>query len=320
MKDSRLLQWGRLLLAVVIFFFLSKRLAGLLTGMEGETVAFHPLWLIASLALLISYRTLLVYPWRRLYRAASRMDVSFLSGWTLFQLSQLGKYLPGKVGHFASLIVLCRPLELSKTATVVSTLQGLFFQCLLGFGIGIPVLLSQEENQYFLRNWGAILLKNTPRLIGFVLVIIATACVFLILFWKGQFLKKKEFFRSMGTIFSVSRSLRLLAVYFLLWSYFGIAFFLFIKSIYPVQRHHFLLLTSIYPFAWSIGFLSFITPGGLGVREAVLSVLLTQCLPSATATMVALFSRGWVMSAEIVLASIAGSYYYQQKHKKRKEV
>jgi len=27
-----------------------------------------------------------------------------------------------------------------------------------------------------------------------------------------------------------------------------------------------------------------------------------------------------VMSAEIVLASIAGSYYYQQKHKKRKEV
>ena len=69
------------------------------------------------------------------------------------------------------------------------------------------------------------------------------------------------------------------------------------------------IILSLYPFAWSIGFLSLITPGGLGVREGVLSLFLTTCLPSVTATLVALLSRLWIIVIEVILAAIAWGYY-----------
>ena len=76
-------------------------------------------------------------------------------------------------------------------------------------------------------------------------------------------------------MFSVAGILWLLAVYLLLWALLGVAFFLFIKSLTPVLISQLLVVTGIYAAAWSIGFLSVITPSGLGVREGVLSLLLT---------------------------------------------
>ena len=88
-----------------------------------------------------------------------------------------------------------------------------------------------------------------------------------------MFVKKMENFpKSVRALFSVSGALRLFAVYILLWVYFGIAFLLFVKSLTPaIQLRHLLMVIGIYPLAWSIGFLSVVTPGGLGVREGVLS-------------------------------------------------
>ncbi len=59
--------------------------------------------------------------------------------------------------------------------------------------------------------------------------------------------------------------------------------------------------------------MSLITPSGLGVREGVLSVFLTTCLPPVTATLVALLSRLWVISVDILLAGVAWGCYIRQK-------
>ena len=59
--------------------------------------------------------------------------------------------------------------------------------------------------------------------------------------------------------------------------------------------------------------MTLITPGGLGVREGILSLLLTACLPPATATLVALLSRFWIIGVEIILAGVAFGCYFRQK-------
>ena len=161
MKNSRLLRWGKFILALAIFFFLLKHLYNSLVRFEIETLSFQPFWLIMSFGILIGYRTLLVYPWRTLYRSATHLPTSFQASWILFQLSQVSKYLPGKVGQFVGIIALCRPLGLSKTAAIVSTLQALVIQCTLGFGIGVPVLLSPSAN-HFLHKLGAIFSTKYP--------------------------------------------------------------------------------------------------------------------------------------------------------------
>ena len=303
MMRSRLLQYGRLLIALVILCFLFKQFYSSLTELKEEAVMFQPFWFALSLVLLFIYQTLLVYPWRKLYASAAQKSASFQKSWTLFQLTQFGKYVPGKVGQFVGIIALCQPLGLSKTAAIVSTIQGLAFQCLIGVALGGTVLMSPILHN----NFYGLHLENT-FLIGFT-VLIGGGTVVLMLFFRNPKIVEKY----IRTLFFISGMRHIVVTYFLLWIYFGIAFFLFIKSIHPLQYHQFFKLTSVYSLAWSIGFLSLITPGGLGVRESLLSVLLTLCLPPTTAMLVALLSRFWILSGELFAGSIAFGFYYRQK-------
>jgi uncharacterized membrane protein YbhN (UPF0104 family) len=59
-------------------------------------------------------------------------------------------------------------------------------------------------------------------------------------------------------------------------------------------------LVGIFAGAWVIGFLSFLAPGGLGVREGILVYLLGFYLPSHVAIVVTLLSRLWVTAAELM--------------------
>jgi hypothetical protein len=61
----------------------------------------------------------------------------------------------------------------------------------------------------------------------------------------------------------------------------------------------------IFAGAWVLGFLSFLAPGGLGVREGILVYLLGFHLPSHVAIVVTLLSRLWVTAAELMGTALA---------------
>jgi len=117
-----------------------------------------------------------------------------------------------------------------------------------------------------------------------------------------HFISRKVFRTDILFKFSFFQFLRFLLTYLLLWGCCGLAFFLFVKSLSPLGWHQFPAMMGIYATAWTVGFLSVVTPGGLGIREGVLSLLLSAYLPPATATLVALLSRLWSLAAELVLA------------------
>ncbi|MCG9132147.1 flippase-like domain-containing protein [Candidatus Poribacteria bacterium] len=96
-----------------------------------------------------------------------------------------------------------------------------------------------------------------------------------------------------------------IAGHLLLWICQGVAFFLFVQSFASVQWADAGVLTACFAFAWIIGFLSFLTPGGLGIREGLLGLLLANYMPAPQAVLVALLCRVWMLSAEIVLAGVA---------------
>ena len=306
------LRFGRYLIAFSILFFLFKHLSELFRDLKVESIAFNPFWLLLSCVILIVYRTLRIFPWLTLYQNMTSESVSFLSSWTLFQLSELGKYLPGKVGQFVGMAALCRSLEISRDEAIASTLLQLMFQCLLGVFIGIPVLLSPEARE-FLQKMRTNLWHNSFRSIVFFAAIIGLGTIILVLLRKRLSSQKGHFQKIMRTLFSFKKLFRLVVIYISLWACVGIGFFLFIKSIYPIQMVQLPIILGIYPFAWSIGFLSLITPGGLGVREGILSLFLTAFLPSATATLIALLSRLWIINTEVILAAIAWGYYCRQR-------
>ena len=103
-----------------------------------------------------------------------------------------------------------------------------------------------------------------------------------------------------------------------LWCCQGIAFFLFVRSLSSVVWTDAGILTACYAFAWIVGFLSFLTPAGLGIREGLLGLLLSNYMLVPQATLIALLCQVWMLSAEIILAgspffSIATASLYMWK-------
>lgn len=325
MIHSRLLHWVRILPALAILFFLVTRLHNLLTAVEMESITFKPFWLLASLTLLLAYLGILGIPWFFLYRVGTGKSKKtsettnltnkelnpLLSGWAFFQLSQLGRYLPGKVGQFLVMFSLSNKFGIQKKGAVIATCFQLAFQCAVGGFIGFLVLRNTDVAPILHDLLAKLQISGkTALLIG--TIAISTLGASILFFYRKRIRETfahlmQQNFRAM---FLTSGILRLISGYLLLWGLLGTAFFLFIKSLAPVSAAQLLVVTGTYAVAWSIGILSVITPGGLGVREGILSLLLTSILPPATATLIALLSRLWTISAELAMTGIASALYW----------
>ncbi|HZO91545.1 MAG TPA: lysylphosphatidylglycerol synthase domain-containing protein [Chthonomonadaceae bacterium] len=63
-------------------------------------------------------------------------------------------------------------------------------------------------------------------------------------------------------------------------------------------------LAGICAASWTVGFLSFLTPAGLGVREGVMTLMLAQFLPMGTALLLPLLLRFLMVLGELVAACL----------------
>jgi uncharacterized membrane protein YbhN (UPF0104 family) len=94
------------------------------------------------------------------------------------------------------------------------------------------------------------------------------------------------------------------------WVVAGIGFSLLIRALVttPAPGAALLLAMGIFALGWDIGFLTFITPSGLGAREAAIAALLVAggLAPAALAVVIALIARLMTTGAE--LACISGAY------------
>src|SRR6266702_2090542 len=92
------------------------------------------------------------------------------------------------------------------------------------------------------------------------------------------------------------------------WIVAGSAFYVLLLALWPAAPLVALpICIGIYAIAWDIGFVSFITPSGLGVREAAIVALfaLALPLPAGLASIMAPLSRLVSTVAEVVCVSIA---------------
>ncbi len=312
MRQKRLLRIGRWLLSVMILLYLIQRLYELRTELSGEGIALvSPFGLLSSLILLLLYNSVLSLPWFFCYRRGSGTSIAFRSGWTFFQLSQLGRYLPGRVGQFVWMLSFSRRFGIEKTSAVLATCLQLAFQCGLGVIVGVAVLGSAKISPLHTLGGHLEMVGKGIRLGGIVIVGIVIVGLGV-----GAFLYRRHIAAAVPHLKKLFRAMflvRLIGLYILLWGLLGIAFFLFIRGFSPVSTSQLFRVTGIYAIAWSFGFLSVVTPSGLGVREGVLSLLLTSVLPPATATLIALLSRLWTLSAELLIGGVAFGLSLRQR-------
>ncbi len=278
--------------------------------------SWHVQWglLLAAFALLALQELSFALIWRAiLRRLGSRLDV--VAAERIYLGAEFVRYIPGNVWHVITRVVWAERRGVPKAvgfasmvielATKIGT-AALVFAATLAFWPD-PHLLAGSIPLTLMRGLlvGAglvgvplLLAGLHPRLLGAALN-------------RGLRLVKRE----PVYIGLTYRELLVIAGYWTLsWLVAGAGFYLLVLAIAPapLTLAGLLLATGIYALGWDIGFLSFVTPSGLGFREAAIALLLTHSglVPAAgglgLATVIAVLARLLATGAEI--ACIAGAH------------
>ena len=293
------------LIAGILLFFLIKPFVATHAHLKDVDFQIQWGWLVCSFAAILFYWSAYLYPFATLLRRLTEKQVAFGDAFTLLHLSNITRYLPGRVWGVVRLLSLAGRFGWSKTAVGSSLSLHVGMETALG-GLIAGTLLFSKAMRDTATDVLETIAAETLILTGVLIAVLATLlfCIPKIARPARGVLKTlRPLFRP-GQLWG-----NLLACHGLLWGCQALAFTLFVKSLAPVQWTYAGVLTACFAFAWLLGFVSLLTPGGLGVREALLARLLATYMPAPQATLIALLARLWMLAAEILLAGSAVFLY-----------
>jgi len=220
----------------------------------------------------------------------------------IYFLSQLGRYIPGKIWYLLGRIGMTRKYGISQLTVLLSSILEfglvmasaliIFILSLIGFGQR-GIKLGKESFLFLLLLLGLTLIILHPRVINKLL---------------ATYKREKLYIH-----LSYSKLILTLSFFLLLWVVKGWAFFLLISSVYPISLNYFYWITGSFAISWVTGYLAFLSPAGIGAREATLVFLLSHLLPLPINVIISSFlMRTWMMSTEFLL-SLTGIKWFLKK-------
>ncbi len=217
------------------------------------------------------------------------LDRSFskVKGFEIWFLTEAIRYIPGNIWSFASRSYLTIGESIPKIKVLLSVGVEIALLIIVSLFLSLPVLLN-------------FLFENSIFLLIFL--------VLLLLLVLYKFKKKASilFQKIFSKMFLLS-----IVTQFLAWIFFGFGTISLISS----QGVDYPMVFSSSILAWLLGYLSFITPMGLGIREASMILLLGKYISLGEATTVALVSRFILIIVEVV-----NLCFWLYKRKKRGNV
>jgi uncharacterized membrane protein YbhN (UPF0104 family) len=271
---------------VGVFGFLGWRLwldRELLRGVDWWS---HPgLWLLhfGLLAVMFGFATI---GWIRIVRILGG-DLSASAGAFNWLASNLGKYIPGKLFMLAGRVELARRLGVRPAVSMSALALEHVFQLVAAS----PFLLWALFHGFRFESekmWLVLVAALVPAAVFVVrpslLVTVANLAL------------RVTHHSTLEATPGSRHSATLLGVYFTCWLAYGISGVVLTKALGFGPAVPVVGIIAAFVAAWMIGFLSLITPGGIGVREAVLVLLLGTTLSTPQAITVALLARlSWTM-------------------------
>jgi len=259
-----------------------------------ETMPFPSLgWLAATSLVLGAYYALMNESWVAMMRGLGA-PLPWKRAFRVLYLSNLAKYLPGGVWNLFGRVALCRAEGIPATATSLSLLVEIVAQCAAMAVVALVTLSSAAAALLPVSRW--VLLP------GALLVLVGVHPFFVNFALKtvGKIAKKAlpSFDVSYG--FVLGMFVRYLAAWLLV----ALAFALFARSLGgAVDVAGGLLLVGALSVSWLVALLAFVLPGGLGLREVLLTSIVELRYGPAFAAALALgFRLGLVVMEAFAFA------------------
>jgi hypothetical protein len=254
----------------------------------------QPGWLALSYAALFAAWLLELSAWRFILGTLGGALRWRRAAQTWF-LASLARYIPGNIWQFLGMAELAADDGVSR----ITTLTSIFLYQILGTAAG----LSLAAVYFAVAGAGAWLSALRPLLLLVPLGLLL--CHPRLLSWMlnqvMRLLKRPpvEVTLTWGQIWLV------LLAYLGVWLLMGSGFALLAKAVVPVSAEQFAALIAVWAAAFVVGYLSMLVPGGLGVREGVMILLLAPVFVAPEPTIVALLARLWMVGGELAGAGLA---------------
>jgi glycosyltransferase 2 family protein len=246
-----------------------------------------------SLCLLCIPMIMLAYGWCMIIKLISGI-IMVKKGMKIYMISQLGRYIPGKIFMFLGRIVFAEKMGIEKGVATISVFLEAMLSTLgavLALFVLVPFLTEYTINMIDFRLtlfiFISVILILRPKFIRFALIHMGRK-------------KKTGFEPPFLDNLSYFNLICLCGYYVLLWLIVGGAFYLLVYSVIgsSIEVSQFFDIAFLFLLSWLIGFLSIITPGGIGVRETVLAVSLEKIVPIYLSSFIAILARIWFTVAE----------------------
>ncbi|MEM7134454.1 MAG: lysylphosphatidylglycerol synthase transmembrane domain-containing protein [Chloroflexota bacterium] len=269
-------------------------------------------WLaISTIFLLISWG-LEIKIWQRLL-ALMGSNIAYGPAIRIWFLSAMTRYVPGNIWQPLSMTMRCQKRGVRPETTIASVL---LFQLMILMAAGpVAALYLGLFGNYGMfttvwqgLSWG----RWTPLLLCLLLLPIV---VFILrpnwFFGLANWGLARIGRPPLDNSFSTAQLFGVLVLTFIHWLCWGLCFGALTFSLQTYTYAEMAILAphliASFPIAYAVGFLSFITPSGFGVREGALYFLLAPLMGGGPATVAALAMRIWPTVGELAMALISWS-------------
>lgn len=235
----------------------------------------------------------------------SGQRISIIPACYVIAVSQFVKYLPGNLAHHVGRVVMAKDFGLSVPVTLTTMVLEVLWVAGVGFGLAVIGVTVYRDGSSDISGIGGAYLS-----VPFLLL---TATSLILLPWVGLWLMKRcapSLLKKMmrGYDIEVPRLHVALAACSLMVTNFlilGIALKILAFGLLDVNAGGVLQLSCLFAGAWVAGFLLPGAPGGLGVRESVMLILLTPIFGAGISVSLSILLR-IVTSLGDLLAYVVG--------------
>lgn len=242
----------------------------------------------------VSWFFLRTWIWWQLVREMHE-HVPYWPAFRVFMISEVARYVPGKIWQYVSRIYLAEKYKIPPALTLTSALVELMMMMVAAGAIALANasrILPALQEQY------------RPLLVLALMVALALVHPKSLKMWSKHLAK---FLKQEWVPFDVrySHVVMILLASLLTWTLTGVGFSLFVRSLTDAGDGHTVQLVTIYAASWLIGLLAIVVPAGVGVREGTMTFLLAALMPHPTAAVLAIAARLWVTLLEVALLAAA---------------
>ncbi len=219
------------------------------------------------------------------------VKIKYTDALTITSVTQLGKYLPGGIWHIAGKLGIYKARQISLKKSTQAIIYENVWLLSSAFMIGLVLLMVSSKD--------VLCLVYEPLCSSTLQMVVAVT--FPILWVVALYIFERVFFKDTPVI--VKDFIMKFFIMIAIWLSFGVSFWL----VFPHIAANFLVpITGAFSLSWVVGYVTIFAPGGIGVREYLLTVLLTSFFSAEEVAIYATMHRLiWVLEEIVLGASTA---------------